>query len=82
VIFGLNAKVWFDQVKKEIDRAVNLVGRGRTAKFLGTFPEKYLQLIDPSNDPESYFHNTLLERHHYALPPLKLFFRITAESRG
>jgi hypothetical protein len=31
-IWPQHAKAWFDQVKKEIDRAVNLVGRGRTAK--------------------------------------------------
>jgi hypothetical protein len=32
---------WFDAVKKEMDDAVQLTGRDRTAKFNGMMPQKY-----------------------------------------
>ena len=53
---------WFDAVKKEIDDAVQLTGRDRTAKFNEMMPQKYCKSYkNPyqiSHKPSTWYSNS------------------------
>ena len=65
---------WFKTIMKEVDASVRFEGRGHTAKFQGKVPAKYAQLIKPSDDPQAFFPNQLLEMKHFCYPHTRLWF--------
>jgi hypothetical protein len=60
---------WFNTVQQDINTSLRFTGRGDTARFLGKMPFRYCQLAKPSEDPEAYFPDRLLEMGDFSLPP-------------
>eukprot|EP00986_Skeletonema_menzelii_P010611 scaffold5229_cov137-Skeletonema_menzelii.AAC.3 len=65
---------WESKVKDEIDRSVNMTGRGNQRRPMGTFPDKYKGHVSPSNDPYSFFYGENITKEHFALPDLLVWF--------
>jgi hypothetical protein len=67
--WSTRAKVFFNEVKNDIDKSVSFVGRGRTRRLNGTFPRKYAGLVSPSADILSYYSKKpVLDMEDFCLP--------------
>jgi hypothetical protein len=66
----------FEDIKHEINTALDMRGQGRSATFHGEMPRKYCHLImpsPPSEDPEAYFPGQLLKREHFSYPHIRVW---------
>jgi hypothetical protein len=63
----------FEDIKHEINTALDMRGQGRSATFHGEMPRKYCHLIMPSEDPEAYFPGQLLKRQHFSYPHIRVW---------
>jgi len=64
----------FEQMKKDIDKSVQMTGSGSTRHPLGKFPSKWKGVVSPSNDPLSFFEGTKICHLDFCHPNIFVWY--------